>query len=291
MIGFGRIMKWLGVSLTLALSLSLLAGCALSPKHEDAVAVKPSPEQLEKVKLLNTTAEDMYQKMQRGDIAGSRAVLLQISDQVTQIRFEGITSVEGLHALTDTITEARRVFQAAKFDPAAGQISVVKVRLATDALTHVNQPMWLQYYKQLQDDVNQIEKAAKESNKASLQHASVHFEQHYNVIHPSLMISRPAEDVERMDSLVAFVKSQSLSQDLPFRNVLNAVPPIRQMLDKLFMKREATAYLPYPEPQNPVLWTLAFGSVILSALGFAGWRLSKKNDGLVTVRRNEDGSK
>jgi len=288
MIGFGK-MKWIGVSMALILFLPLLAGCALSAKQDAAAAVKPTPEQLQKVKLLNETAETMYQKVQQGDIPGSRAVLQQISDQVTQIRFEGITSVEGLNALTDTITEAKRVFQAVKFNPDAGKISAAKVRLATDSLTHASQPLWLQYYKQLQDDVNVIEQTAKASDKTSLQHASAHIEQHYSIIHPSLLISRPAEDVERMDSLVAFVKSQSMSQGMPFRNVLNAVPPMRQMLDKLFMKREATAYLPYPEPQNPILWTLAFGSVILAALGFAGWRLSKKNDGIVTVRRNEDG--
>jgi sporulation protein YpjB len=280
--------KWFGIVLVLSLSSTLLFGCSSAKGNKPAIT-PPSQEQLQKVELLNQTADDMYQKVMQGDVSGGRVVLQQLSDQVTQIRFEGITSVEGMNALTESVTQAKRVFNAAKFNPGDGQVSAAKIRLATDALTHANQPMWLQYDKLLQDDVNMLEHAAKEQNKAQLQKGAAQLEQHYGVIHPSLLISRSATDVEKMDSLAAFVKTQIASSADPYKNILNAVPPIRQVLDKLFMKRETTAYLPYADQQNPILWTLVIGSVIMMALGFAGWRLSKKDHGLVTIHRN-DGS-
>jgi sporulation protein YpjB len=283
--------RWWRKGLAALLLLPLLGGCGLiQSQHQQTgqLADRPTEQQKQQVKLLNQTAEDLYQRMQKGDVAGGRVVLQQISDQVTQIPFEGVTSVEGLSAFTDTISQAKRVLAAVAFDPGAGQVAAAKIRLAADALTHTSQPMWLQFYKQLQDDVDTLEQAAKSGDKSGLQDKVQHLEQHYGTVHPSLIISRPAEDVEKMDSLLAFVRSQSFGQQAPFRNVLNAVPPMRQTLDKLFMKRETTAYLPYPEQQNPILWTLGLGSVILGALGFAGWRLSKKNGGLVPVRRGDE---
>ncbi|UUZ86921.1 sporulation protein YpjB [Paenibacillus sp. P26] len=217
-----------------------------------------------------------------------RASLQQMNDQLTQIRFEGITSVDGMHALTDTMLEATKAFNAVNYNRAAGQVAAVKLRLATDALTHANQPMWPQYYKRLQEDIGKVEQAAKDKNKARLQQAAGELSQHYGIVHPSLLISRNRTDVEKMDSLTNFVKMQAGSDEDPYKNVLNAVPPLQMTLDKLFMKKETTAYLPYTDQQNPILWTLVIGSIIMAALSFAGWRLSKKDDGVYPIRRSGD---
>ncbi|TVY11639.1 sporulation protein YpjB [Paenibacillus cremeus] len=280
--------KWTGILMMLMITGTLLLGCSSVGQSKVAAIPKPSQEQLHKVELLNKTADDMYQKVMKGNFEGGRVGLQQLSDQVPQIRFEGITSVEGINALTETITQAKRVFNAAKINAGEGQVYAAKIRLATDALTHSNQPMWLQYYKLLQDDVNLLEQAAKQQSKADLQKIAAQLDQHYGVIHPSLLISRSPTDVEKMDSLNTFVKTQISSSAEPYKNILNAVTPMRQTLDKLFMKRETTAYLPYADQQNPILWTLVIGSVIMMALGFAGWRLSRKNDGLVTVQRIDE---
>jgi sporulation protein YpjB len=286
---FGMNKKWTGLFAVVALASQLLIGCSQHQKAEQSAAEKPSQEQLHKVELLNVTADDMYRKVMQGDVAGGKAVLQQLSDQVTQIQYEGITSVEGLNALTDTVTQAKKVFNAAKFSNEEGQVSAAKIRLATDALTHTNQPMWLQYYKLLQDDMNVLEKAAKDQKKTELQKVFQQFDHHYGVIHPSLLISRSPADVEKMDSLRSFVSQAVTEQDEPYKQVLDVLPHMRQTIDKLFMKKEATAYLPMTDQQNPILWTIGIGSVILAALLFAGWRLSKKDDGLVTIRRTGQG--
>ncbi|MDQ1909390.1 sporulation protein YpjB [Paenibacillus sp. GD4] len=281
--------KWTGLIAVLALASQVLIGCGQAVRSEGEAAPKPSQEQLQRVELLNQTADEMYKKVMQGDVAGGKVVLQQLSDQVTQIRFEGITSLEGINALTETVTEAKKVFNAAQFSQEEGQVSTAKIRLATDALTHTNNPMWLQYYKLLLEDVEGLESAAKNQQKTELQKVYRNWEQHYGIIHPSLLISRNPSDVEKLDSLTVFMKQQILSAQDPYTQMLQILPQVRQSLDKLFMKKEATAYLPMAEPQNPILWTLTIGSVILAALIFAGWRLSKKDDGLVTVRKPEEG--
>ena len=103
---------------------------------------------------MNQIADEMYKQTMDGQVTEARNKLMQMSDQIPKIHFEGITSVEGLNALTETITRAKRVYNAADYSPEEGQVAVAKIRLATDALSHKNQPMWLQYYKVLQNDTN-----------------------------------------------------------------------------------------------------------------------------------------
>ncbi|MDF2963526.1 MAG: sporulation protein YpjB [Paenibacillus sp.] len=283
--------QWKGISLILALLLGvgLLAGCQSAKKSNEAAAPKPTQEQLQRLELLNQTADDMYNRVMQGDVTGGRAVLQQISEQIPQIRYEGVTSVEGMNALTETVTEAKKVFNAVRFAPGEGQVSAAKIRLAADALTHAAHPMWLQYYKLLQEDMDQLEQAAKERKRADLQQNMLQFEQHISVIHPSLLISRSPGDVEKLDSLVTFLSGQARSEQDTYNQIANILPTLRQHIDKLFMKKEATAYLPVIDQQNPIMWTLAIGSFIIAALAFAGWRLAKKDDGLVTVRKSNDG--
>ncbi len=280
--------NWRRFGIWLALSVGIMlmaAGCGEGKSMKETSASKPSAEQVQKTELLGRTAEELYQKAKQADVPGSLMALQQLSDQIPKIRFEGLTSIEGMNALTRAVTDAKRVFNAASFKSEEGWIAAAKIRLAADALSHPHTPLWLQYDKLLSDDVNLLEKAAADKNRAEVRRGAALLEQHIGIIRPSLLISRSPADVEKLDSLVTFIKLQAQGEGEPYRNVLNAVPPLRGLLDTLFLKRETTAYLPYPEQQNPILWIVTLGSVILASLGFAGWRLSKKNGGLVPVRR------
>ncbi|GLI07220.1 hypothetical protein YDYSG_32500 [Paenibacillus tyrfis] len=286
MVGKARRWRRFGVWLTLSVSLMLVAtGCGEGKSTKETSASKPSAEQVQKIELLGQTAEELYQKAKQGDVPGSLMALQQLSDQIPKIRFEGLTSIEGMNALTRAVTDAKRVFNATSFKPEEGLMAAGKIRLAADALTHPHTPLWLQYDKLLSDDVSLLEKAATDKNRAEVRKGAALLDQHIGLIRPSLLISRSPTDVEKLDSLATFIKLQAQGEGELYRNVLNAVPPIRGLLDKLFLKRETTAYLPYPEQQNPILWIVTIGSVILASLAFAGWRLSQKNGGLVPVRR------
>ncbi|NEN82057.1 sporulation protein YpjB [Paenibacillus elgii] len=290
----GKVRRWhrFGVWLALSVSLMLVAtGCGEGEGANEMSAAKPSAEQVQKTELLGRTAEELYQKAKQGHVSGSLMALQQLSDQIPKIRFEGLTSIEGMNALTRAVTDAKRVFNAASFKPEEGMVAAAKIRLAADALSHPHTPLWLQYDKLLSDDVDLLEKAATDKNRAEVRKGAALLEQHIGIIRPSLLISRNPADVEKLDSLATFIKLQAQGEGELYRNVLNAVPPLRGLLDKLFLKRETTAYLPYPEQQNPILWIVTLGSVILASLGFAAWRLSKKNGGLVPVRRPDQESR
>lgn len=272
--------------LILMIGAQLLAGCMLLQKPlEQTNSPKPVQDQLQKLELLNQTADEMYKKVMQGDLVGGRAFLQQLSEQIPQIRYEGITTLEGLNALTETITQGKRVFNSVNLSPEEGQASVAKIRLATDALTHSQEPMWMQYYGQLQDDLDQMERSMHAQKKPELVTAEAGFRQHIAIIRPSLLINRNPIEVEKLDSLVLFVTEQIRSEQELYKQILNVMPNLRQTIDVLFLKKQATAYLPIFDDHNPILWTLVMGSIILSVLGFVAWRFAKKDDGVITIRK------
>lgn len=275
--------------LAAALLIQLITGCAKGDKPLLPDEPKPSAEQLQRIELLNETADDMYKKVMEGDLDGGRALLQQLSDQMTMIRYEGLTTLEGMNALTGTVTQGKKVLNAVRISREEAEVAAAQIRLATDALSHPEQPIWLQYYKLLQDDVATVEQTAKDRKLQELQKAAMTLERHTSIVVPSLLISRDAVDVDKFHSLITFISGQARGEKEPFQPVINLLPTVRQMIDKLFLKKDTTAFLPVVDDSDPILWTFVIGSVIIAALSFAGWRLSKKDNGLVRVRKRDAG--
>jgi sporulation protein YpjB len=267
--------------------IALLTGCHHDEQQTDRIAV-PSKEQVSKIERLNRLADDMYNKVMQGDVSGGREALRQMNDQITQIHFEGITSVEGMNALTETMTHAMRVLNAVKFSPDEGKASVSKLRLAVDALQSQHDPMWLQYDKVLENDIGGLEKAVMEADRAEALKAFAQLVAHYGMIHPSLLISRSPTVVEKMDSLIAFIKSQLDASSDPFKGIISVLPEVRRTVAELFNKKETPAYLPIVENEKPVIWSIWIASSIIAALVYAGWRLFQKERGVQSVRKTDE---
>jgi sporulation protein YpjB len=282
-------MKRLTTTLLLAAVVSISSACGASTSTNGQAAKPIDPEKVQRVEFLNQIADEMYKQTMDGQVAEARNKLMQMSDQIPKIHFEGITSVEGLNALTETITQAKRVYNAVTYSPEEAQIAVAKIRLATDALTHKNQPMWLQYYKVLQNDTSALNQDVKADKQ---QEALANFgklSQHVAIIHPSLLISRDAASVEKLDSLLVFLRKNLNSKPMATRQLESGLEHLNHTLDELFMKnKDAIAFVPITDPKQPIIWSVGIGLIIVSVLSFAGWRMYQSGRGIVPVNQTRD---
>ncbi|MDQ0898353.1 MULTISPECIES: sporulation protein YpjB [unclassified Paenibacillus] len=282
-------MKWLTTTLLLAAVISISSACGVSTSTNGQAAKPIDPEQVERIAFLNQIADDMYKQTMDGQVTEARNKLMQMSDQIPKIHFEGITSVEGLNALTETITQAKRVYNAAAYSPEEGQIAVAKIRLATDALTHKNQPMWLQYYKVLQNDTNSLNEDVKANKQKEALANFGKLSQHIAIIHPSLLISRDAASVEKLDSLLAFIRTNLNSQPMSTRQLESGLDHLNHVLDDLFLKnKDAIAFVPITDPRQPIIWSLGIGLIIVSVLSFVGWRMYQSGRHIVPVKQSRE---
>jgi sporulation protein YpjB len=267
----------------------LMAGCSVQRETPDTSAdgktVQIDPAQWQKLELLNETADKMYQYIKSGNVLEARNQLMAIGDQVTRIRFDGITTVEGLNALTQLLTESKRIYSAVQFSPDEGMAAAAKIRLAADALTHRNQPMWYQYDRLLEDSLNRMEKAVNSGDKRAATVPWDELQRHYGMIRPCLLISRAPEEVERADSLFVFLGSRMKAQQLQTKELQTGISELRKTFDQVFLKKEAAAYLPIAETKQPLLWSLSIGSAIVLALAYAAWRMFGTEKNLVFIDR------
>lgn len=275
--------------LLLIAAICLLTACGKSTSTIGQANKPVDPAQIEKIALLNQFAEEMYTMTMAGQLTEARNKLTQISDQIPKIHFEGITSIEGLNALTETVTGAKRVYSAANYSSTEGQIAVAKIRLATDALSHKNQPMWLQYYKVLQNDSELVSQQVKANKQQEAIKEFGNLTQHIAIIHPSLIISRDAAAVEKLDSLLIFIQKSVNTKPMPVRQVEAGLANLNQVLDDLFMKhKDALAYVPLTDPYQPIIWSLSMGVIIVGVLSYVGWRMYQSGRHIVPVRQTKE---
>lgn len=252
----------------------LLNGCL----HKDE---KPMQQQtpidsntLKQVDQLNETAEEMYRKVSEGDVQQAREKLQQMGTQVTSMRFNGLTSMEGVNALNESIVSAMKVFNAVKFSLEDGQLAAAKIRLATDALKHTHHPMWLQYHKVMNEAWNRLDKAANAQNKQAATEMVRLMEVHFSIIQPAVLINRDPSEAEKMKSLFTFLNSQLSAENIDYKFVHSGVKQLKLALDHLFnQKDDQTAYVPMMEQERPVYGMVAIGSIIIAALIYTAWRM------------------
>ncbi|NOU99183.1 sporulation protein YpjB [Paenibacillus planticolens] len=281
--------KRLTVTLLLTAVVSISSACTASTSTSGQAAKPLDPEQIQRVEFLNQIADEMYKQTMDGQVLEARSKLMQMSDQIPKIHFEGITSVEGLNALTETITQAKRVYNAASYSPEEGQMAVAKIRLATDALTHKNQPMWLQYYKVLQNDTAALTQVVKSGKQQEAIAAFGKLSQHIAIIHPSLLISREASSVEKLDSVLLYLRKNINSQPMAARQAESGLDHLGQVLDELFLKnKDAIAFVPITDPKHPIIWSAGIGLIIVSVLSFVGWRMYQSGRHIVPVKQSRE---
>ncbi|MDF2938622.1 MAG: sporulation protein YpjB [Paenibacillaceae bacterium] len=251
-----------------------LAGCGREQADSTESMQVPPAGEAGQLQELNVKADELYKNAAAGQYLEARKALEDFGTQAASISYAGVTGIEGVNALSDAVVEAKRQLNAARLDPEKVVHSAARLKLAADALTHKNQPMWLHYYKVLNGDTTRLEEAVSKGNQAAAKAAFVALNGHYDVIRPSVWISRTPEEGERMESLLVFFAKQVEPAAFQKETLEGGIRQWRDTLASLFRKGDdQSVYLPVMEPDQPILWTLTIGLVIAAVLSFAGWRM------------------
>jgi sporulation protein YpjB len=269
---------------------AVLAVACGNGQQRSAPAAQPpaaqiAPSDAAKLEQLNQLAETMYKLAMNGSYMEARSRLLDMSALATRIQYAGVTTIEGVQALTETMTEAQRAFNAVRLRPEEAKLSAAKVRLATDALTHKNDPMWLQYERVLVEDARQMDEGVRTQNAKAVQTAVAGLKAHYDTIRPAVLISRDPQLNEKMDSLLTFLTNQSRATPLPVNNLEQGAIHLRDALDQLFGRKDVSAFVPIADHRRPIVWTIVIGSVITAILAYAAWQMLRDGRSEVRIKR------
>ncbi|TCZ81193.1 hypothetical protein E0485_02645 [Paenibacillus albiflavus] len=279
------------ISLLLCSLMIVLLGCTSSTdsmnseRLETESTLQQSPERLQKLQSLINMSDTLYKKTLSNDVLGAREELERITLLIPEIEFSGISSIEGLHALTGSVMEASRLCNAVKPDMESIKLSAAQIRFATDALTHKNDPLWHQYYELLSSDLTLVGQSVRDVRRVDADNAFAKFIMHMDTIKPAILITKQPEEVERVQSIITYIKSQLRIKPHDMKEINKGIQLMQSALDQLFDKKDEGAFMPVVPPENPVYWTIGIGTAILLALTYTAWRMYKGQDDIVPARK------
>lgn len=182
-------------------------------------------------------------------------------------------SVEAIHALSECLLDLEGKLNQIRPDQEMILSSAVRLRLAFDALSHPNQPLWHERYPEIMRRIERLERAADSGSGEEVRGAVEALFREYQMIRPAIVVSKAPQTIGKVDSVIAFIRSQSNSADMDRKALMNGVKRFKRMMEPLFYGSEeevvALARGMGPPEILPFLWV---GGVIAAVLAYVGWR-------------------
>lgn len=228
-----------------------------------------------KLLLLDEAAAALYRAAKDGRMEEAREQLERFSDMVTRISYGGLTTLEGLNALTSLVAESREIYNRVRLDRVKALEAAVKIRLAADALTHREKPMWLGYRDAFGRDAARLKEAIDGGRPEEARRALKAFYDHYLLIRPAVLISRSAALVEKLDSWFIFMNGLVSAPDFDAALAKEGAAGTDRLIDELFREGDLSALAGPGETGTPALWAAMVCGAIVSVLVYVGYRKYK----------------
>ncbi|AIQ13486.1 sporulation protein YpjB [Paenibacillus durus] len=223
---------------------------------------------------LEQQAETLYGLVTEGNINKARETMDAISRLFVQSSFDGLTSVEGINALSGAIIDMKAAVAGVSVQQERWETSAARLRLAANSLAHPRQPMWLQYYKLIREDLNDMEQSAAKSDMTGWRTAVARIQERYDTIRPAVIIARKPEEVNRFDAWLSYAAGLMSGSRPPEREeLMNAVSHGREAARVMFGKERDEPALSLPlAPREYGLAGWLGAGFILAALAYTAYR-------------------
>lgn len=165
------------------------------------------------LETLQDLSQSLYENVKIKDYEKAKLTIEEISELLPSVRFDKLTTVEGIEAISSTIIQIKRNLASLtpKYKPVLHYTT--QLHLAIDALSHKEQPLWHRYYSVLHQDIEKIKKTIKDRDLNQNQVAIQHFQFHYQLIKPAILVTKQPYSVEKIDSLITALVSQTVEQN------------------------------------------------------------------------------
>ncbi|WP_211744984.1 sporulation protein YpjB [Paenibacillus sp. Marseille-Q4541] len=225
------------------------------------------------VEQLSQVATSLYRNALDYNLSAVREDVGELTRQVEKFSFDGLTTVEGMHALTETIVEVKEASASVQAASDSLQHASAKLRLAVDSLAHPDKALWLQYYKIIKEDLLSIEEEASNEEGTAMVAKYAELESHYETIRPAAIIRRQPYEIERFDSWMSYLKGLTLRNGSEPQDILDALKQGDEFANALFGKeKDETAFVPFAGGPEPWAANLFIGSAIVAVLAYVGYR-------------------
>lgn len=236
----------------------------------------------ENIVALEKMNKELYNNVKIKEYEKSKMLIEEISNIIPSIKYNGLTSTEGIDAITSTVIQTKRSLAALQPNYEAIMTDTTQLYLAVDALTHKKQPLWHRYYSLINQDINKIKQAIKSNDRKLIQVSINNLQYHYNSIKPAAYVANHIYTIEKLDSLLTALNNQGLEQN---KELL--LQQLEESFQVLFYGGNKETWGGFV--QNTILLKTSLGMalIIFLALSYVTWRKFKA--GNVTEQNHPSG--
>lgn len=224
----------------------------------------------EKINALERLAQTLYKEVKLKDYEKSKLTIEEISKLVPSIQYKGKTTVEGIEAISATVISTKRNLAAIKPNHQSIIISTTQLYLAIDALSHQAQPLWLRYYNVVEEDLVKIKKGILDNSSTQTDLGIQDLQFHYQLIRPAVQVSRQPFQVEKFDSLITALKSQTVNQN---KSII--LKQLDEYVHQLFHGNDQGTIGNIMGERILLRTSVGMGIIIFLALSYVIWRKFK----------------
>ncbi|MCC3358343.1 sporulation protein YpjB [Bacillus sp. REN16] len=146
---------------------------------------------------------------------------------------------------------------------------VTQFRLVVDAMRSEHQPMWTQMEGSIMTTFGQMKETAQKENLETFNQLLTIFLSKYNMIHPSITVDITPQDVQKIDSHIAFLDTYR-NEDLKAATRLQQLEQMELDLKNIFERMSED------DADPSLIWVMiSTGGAIILTLIYVGWRKYK----------------
>lgn len=216
------------------------------------------------------TANQIVRWVEKGDLLEARTQLAILAKQFSKSDLSDKNlGVEGIHVLSDVIMDLERNLNQIKLDEQKISYTANRLQIAFDAVSHPHQPLWQHYYTPMKKHVKHIQEAIQQKNQAVINEAIQQFYDDYQLIRPALIVSKSPFTVEKVDSLITFIRKQNDLQQLS-----SGMNQLESLLQPLFFGSEQDVMAIVDPFDDVSAKTMIFfiSGIIAVVLAYVSWR-------------------
>lgn len=218
------------------------------------------------LKTLEDLTKSLHQSVKIQEYEKAKLLIEEIAKHITTVNFDGITSVEGIEALSLAVINTKQNLAAIEPNQEAILNSTTQLYLAVDSLIHKEQPYWHRYYSVLEEDLTNIEIAIKANDLSQIQVSTQNFQLHYNMIKPAIYVSMPAYTIEKIDSLLAALQNSKIE------NSEEIIAQLDESIHELFHGNDQQTW-GYDMSEGIIIKSsIGIGLTIFAVLSYVIWR-------------------
>lgn len=141
------------------------------------------PDDLESIRewqRLNEFAEEALFLLNKNEFEATKKTLNDLSAHfLTLDTAKYLGQVEQVHVILSTIVEAKETLNKVEFDIKQAESKLLRMRLALDAVSHHQQPLWINYYPSFVKTMDDLQYSLEHNNRDLFYHSINLLEKHF----------------------------------------------------------------------------------------------------------------